>query len=203
MIAATNVDLEAEVAAGRFRADLFYRIHVVAIEVPPLRERVADIPLLARRFCARFARLHGRDVQGLTPAALHSLCSHAWPGNVRELENALERAVLVAQGVLLEARDLWPADRRSPAAGTVGAFEGWQAGPPSELKRALEGPERWLILRALEQHGGNRSATARALSINRTTLFNKMRRYALLSFPISGAPPGYRSDGRGDERAAG
>ncbi len=202
VIAATNVDLEAEVAAGRFRADLFYRIHVVAIEVPPLRERVADIPLLARRFCARFARLHGRDVQGLTPAALHSLCSHSWPGNVRELENALERAVLVAQGVLLEARDLWPADRRSPAAGTLATFEGWQAGPPPELKRALEGPERWLILRALEQHGGNRSATARALGINRTTLFNKMRRYALLSFPISGVPPGHGEQGRG-ERAAG
>ena len=184
VIAATNVDLEAEVAAGRFRADLFYRIHVVAIEVPPLRERVADIPLLARRFCARFARLHGRDVRGLTPEALHSLCAHEWPGNVRELENALERAVLVARGAELVPRDLWPADRHAPAPGTASGFEGWQDGPPAELKRALEGPERWLILRALELHGGNRSATARALGINRTTLFNKMRRYALLSFPI-------------------
>jgi DNA-binding NtrC family response regulator len=190
VIAATNVDLEGEVAAGRFRADLYYRIHVVAIEVPPLRERVADVPLLARRFCARFARLHARDVRGLTPEALHSLCAHPWPGNVRELENALERAVLVARGVLLEARDLWPADRRASTPGTSLGFEGWQAGPPAGLKRALEGPERWLIQRALEQHGGNRSATARALGINRTTLFNKMRRYALLSFPVrAGEPP--------------
>jgi len=199
VIAATNVDLEAEVAAGRFRADLFYRVHVVAIEVPPLRARVADIPLLARRFCARFARLHGREVRGLTADALHSLCSHAWPGNVRELENAIERAVLVARGTELDAPDLWPADRRAPPPGTPLDFEGWQAGPPAELKRALEGPERWLILRALAQHGGSRSATARALGINRTTLFNKMRRYALLSFPIS---PGDAPDAEPDERAA-
>ena len=184
IIAATNVELEAEVAAGRFRADLFYRIHVVAIEVPPLRARVADIPLLARRFCARFARLHGREVDGLTPAAMHSLCSHAWPGNVRELENALERAVLVATGRELEARDLWPAERRAGPAGTTPGFEGWEDGPPGDLKQALEGPERWLILRALQHHGGSRSAAARALGINRTTLFNKMRRYALLSFPV-------------------
>src|SRR5262245_55199055 len=198
VIAATNVDLQAEVAAGRFRADLFYRIHVVAIEVPPLRARVADVPLLARRFCARFARLHGRDVRGLAPGALHSLCSHAWPGNVRELENAIERAVLVARGTELEAADLWPPERRPSTPGTPEGFEGWQDGPPAELKRALEGPERWLILRALAQHGGNRSTTARALGINRTTLFNKMRRYALLSFPIraGGAPdpePGERA----------
>jgi DNA-binding NtrC family response regulator len=119
---------------------------------------------------------------------------------VRELENALERAVLVAQGVLLEARDLWPRDRRSPVLGTPTGFEGWQDGPPAALKRALEGPERWLILRALEQHGGNRSATAQALGINRTTLFNKMRRYALLSFPSRASEPPSPANG---QRAAG
>jgi DNA-binding NtrC family response regulator len=134
--------------------------------------------------------LHGRDVRDVSGEALLSLCAHTWPGNVRELENAIERAVLVARGPLLEPRDLWPADRRASQPGTPLAFEGWQDGPPPELKRALEGPERWLILRALEQHGGNRSATARALGIDRTTLFNKMRRYALLSFPIrAGEPP--------------
>jgi two-component system response regulator AtoC len=199
VIAATNVDLQAEVAAGRFRADLYYRIHVIAIEVPPLRARVADIPLLASRFCGRFARLHGRDVRGLAPEALHSLCTHTWPGNVRELENAIERAVLVARGPELQAPDLWPAEQGAPAPGTPADFEGWQDGPPDELKRALEGPERWLILRALTRHGGNRTATARSLGINRTTLFNKMRRYGLLSFPVRACES---PDSEPDERAA-
>ncbi|HEX6885247.1 MAG TPA: sigma-54 dependent transcriptional regulator [Planctomycetota bacterium] len=190
VIAATNVDLTAEVAAGRFRADLYYRIHVVPVHVPPLRERVADVPLLAERFCRRFARQHGRAVEGLTPAALQRLCTHAWPGNVRELENTLERAVLVAARRMLEPEDLWPTERQAPAGpgGTAPAFAGWEAGPPDELKRALEGPERWLLERALERHGGNRTAAARALGIDRTTLFNKMRRYDLLSFPIRLAP---------------
>jgi DNA-binding NtrC family response regulator len=198
VIAATNVDLAAEVAAGRFRTDLYYRIHVIPVEVPALRERVADIPLLAARFCVRFARLHGRDVRGLAPDALQSLCAHSWPGNVRELENALERAVLIAAGPWLEPADFWPDAApagRSPT-GTDGTFAGWSGAPPPELKRALEGPERWLIERALTQHGGSRSAAARALGINRTTLFNKMRKYALLSFPVrSVAPPDER---RGD-----
>jgi DNA-binding NtrC family response regulator len=188
VIAATNVDLSAEVAAGRFRADLYYRIHVVAVEVPPLRARVADVPLLAARFLARFARLHGRDVRILGQEALQALCSHSWPGNVRELENALERAVLVTRGPELDPSDFWPEAPSGPVrvAGTSTEFAGWEAGPPAELKRALEGPERWLILRALELHGGNRSAAARTLGIDRTTLFNKMRKYALLSFPAGG-----------------
>jgi DNA-binding NtrC family response regulator len=133
----------------------------------------------------RFARLHGRAVRGISAAAARELCAHPWPGNVRELENAIERAVLVARGSALEAADLWPEGRAVPATstGTAPAFAGWESGPPEVLKRALEGPERWLIVRALEQHGGNRSAAARALGIDRTTLFNKMRKYALLSFP--------------------
>jgi DNA-binding NtrC family response regulator len=110
---------------------------------------------------------------------------------VRELEHALERAVLVARGPLLAPSDLWSEERRAPSSpsGTSDPFPGWESGPPSELKRALEGPERWLIVRALEQHGGNRSAAARALGIDRTTLFNKMRKYALLSFPVGTGPP--------------
>jgi len=198
VIAASNVDLGREVAEGRFRADLYYRIHVIAVEVPPLRARVADVPLLAQRFCERFARLHGRDVRGLTPAALQSLCSHPWPGNVRELENALERAVLVARGAALEPADLWPPDDARPPAGsraTGAAFAGWEDGPPEALKRALEGPERWLLHQALARHGGNRSAAARALGINRTTLFNKMRKYDLLSFPTGAGAPSHEPHG--------
>jgi DNA-binding NtrC family response regulator len=195
VIVATNVDLAAEVQAGRFRADLFYRIHVVALEVPPLRERLADVPLLAARFCARFARQHGRDVRAVGASALASLCAHAWPGNVRELENCLERAVLVAAGPELEPRDLWPEGPAAPPVPTAApGFEGWEAGPPADLKAALEGPERWLLRRALEAHGGRRSAAARALGVNRTTLFNKMRKYGLLSFPV--APPGGPADRR-------
>ena len=191
VIAATNVELEREVAAGRFRADLYYRIHVVAIEVPPLRARVSDIPLLAERFRERFARLHARRVEALSPAALESLCRHAWPGNVRELENALERAVLVARGTTLEPADLWPegAESSPRPGGTTTSFEGWEEGPPAALKPALEAPERWLLLRALERHHGNRSATARFLAINRATLFNKMRKYGLLSFPAGADSP--------------
>jgi DNA-binding NtrC family response regulator len=187
VIAATNVDLAAEVAAGRFRADLYYRIHVLAIDVPPLRERVSDVPLLAERFRERFARLHGRRIERIAPAALESLCRHPWPGNVRELENTLERAVLVARGTDLEPADLWseggPARATLPSPGTSPAFEGWESGPPQALKAALEAPERWLLLRALERHRGNRNETARFLAINRATLFNKMRKYGLLSFP--------------------
>ncbi len=188
VIAATNVDLEREVAAGRFRADLYYRIHVVAIEIPPLRERMRDVPLLAERFRAFFAQRHGRDIRGLTSAARSALCAHPWPGNVRELENALERAVLIARGPWLEEQDLWPErsagalDRTRRPEERLHPGQDWAVGPSGPLKQALEGPERWLILRALEAHGGNRSATARALGINRTTLFNQMRKYDLLSF---------------------
>jgi DNA-binding NtrC family response regulator len=189
VIAATNVDLSAEVAAGRFRADLYYRIHVVAVEVPPLRLRAADVPLLAERFCRRFARLHGRSTAALSEAALRRLALHPWPGNVRELENAVERAVLVAAGPRIEPEDLWPNAGPPADGGTAAQFTGWSAGPPDELKRALEGPERWLIERALARHGGNRTAAARTLGVNRTTLFNKMRKYALLSYPVRGGGP--------------
>ncbi len=215
VIAASNADLRREVAAGRFRADLYYRIHVVAVEVPPLRERVGDVPLLARRFRETFAARHGRDVRGFTPAALAALCSHVWPGNVRELENTIQRAVLVATQPWLEPGDL-RLERASAAPGSAGddppgphhhaegpaevGMEGaadrpaealresaWarmlRELPPDTLKKSLETPERWLILRALETHRGSRSASARALGINRTTLFNKMRKYHLLSFP--------------------
>ena len=195
ILAATNCDLLEEVEAGRFRADLYYRLHVVAIDVPPLRKRVSDIPLLANRCLARFARRHGRDVRGIEPETMARLCAHPWPGNVRELENTLERGVLLARGPELTAHDLFPGESGDAASDAAAddppRLEDLPVGP---LKRTLEVPERWLVLRALRHHGGNRQATARALGINRTTLFNKMRRYNLLSFPT-------RRSG-GDERGA-
>jgi len=188
VLSATNCDLEQEVAAGRFRADLFYRTHVVGIEVPPLRERTSDIPLLAGRFLERFRSLHGRDVAGLDPAALARLCSHPWPGNVRELENTIERGVLLCRSGLLRVRDLWP-EESSAQDETEGEPLGssFDEIPLLPLKKALEIPERWLIRRALERCGGNRQETARSLGINRTTLFNKMRKYGLASYPADGA----------------
>ena len=185
LVAATNRDLEEEVAAGRFREDLFYRIHVLAVELPPLRERRVDIPLLAERFVERFAGRHRRGVKGLAPEALAALCAAPWPGNVRELENALERAVLLAQGETVTAQDLGP----GPAPGAEAPPGSWEDLPLGPLKQALEVPERALILRALRHHGGNRKETAATLGINRTTLFNKMRKYDLLSFPAGSPGP--------------
>jgi DNA-binding NtrC family response regulator len=108
VIAATHRDLKAEVAAGRFREDLFYRLNVIPVVLPPLRERREDIPLLASFFLERFARREGKSFQGISGAALERLAAHDWPGNERELENAIERGVVVALGPLLEAADLPP-----------------------------------------------------------------------------------------------
>ncbi len=182
LIAAANQDLEAEVEAGRFRADLYYRIHVVAVEIPPLRDRTADVPLLAEHFLARYAAEHQRPVEAVDPAALEALCAQPWPGNVRELENTIERAVLLSHGPILTARDLGLRGENRPNGAAAPAGD-WDALPLGPLKRALEIPERALILRALELHGGSRQKTAVTLGINRTTLFNKMRKYDLLEYP--------------------
>ncbi len=193
LIAATNANLEAEVEAGRFRADLFYRINVVGVELPPLRSRVIDIPLLSERFVERFAERHERAVAGFTADAMRRLCAHTWPGNVRELENTIERAVLLAGGPTLTPHDLWPADA-DPSATLTAAAPAMPRStdaplledlPIEGLKESLGHAERWLILRTLRAFDGNRQRTAKALEINRTTLFNKMRKYDLLSFPTS------------------
>ena len=210
VIAATNAELAQEVAAGRFRADLYYRLNVVRIEIPPLRERLADIPLLAEKFVARFAARHERDVVAFAPDLRARLCTHPWHGNVRELENTLERGVLLGRGPVLQVTDLWPDDAAGSdlpvlvappggpgdAAGPEGAPSGAR-GPSADVPRldrlplgplraSVAAVERWLVERALRAHDGNRQATARTLGINRTTLFNKMRKYDLSSFPASG-----------------
>ena len=170
VILATNEDLGELVAAGRFREDLFWRINVVTIELPPLRERAADIPLLAAHFLRRAARLAGREVAGFSAAAVDALSGHAWPGNVRELQHAVERAVFLGRGRLVEPGDL-------PPAVLAGGRPGGQAGNP--LKAALAAPERQLILDALERSGWRRDVAARSLGINRTTLYKKLKRLGL------------------------
>ena len=182
VIAATNVDLEAEIAAGRFRSDLYYRIHVVGIEIPPLRERPLDVPILAERFLQRFAEEHRREVREFDENAMAALCVHEWPGNIRELENTVERAVLLARSERLTIDDLWP-DRSDRLEHPVEPSAPWGEIPLGPLKEALAIPERWILLRALRHHGGNRQKTAGTLGINRTTLFNKMRKHGLSSFP--------------------
>ncbi len=183
LVVATNQDLRAEVAAGNFREDLFYRIHVIALELPPLRARPGDIPLLAAHFLERLAREHGRGVERFEPAALARLVAHDWPGNVRELEHVVERALLLAPGDEIRETDL--------ALGPVPGAPRAAASSPSPvedepllpLKQAMEGPERRYIERALQRNAGNRKATAEQLGINRTTLFNKMRKYGLFEDP--------------------
>jgi DNA-binding NtrC family response regulator len=174
VILATHENLEALVAAGRFRADLFWRINVVAIEMPALRNRSSDIPLLAMHFLSSAAAKAGRRVDGFTAAALDALLEHSWPGNVRELEHAVERAVFLGRGQLVDISDLPPAVARGGA--TAAASD---ATVNRSLKSAMAHPERQLIIDALKQHGWRRDAAAKSLGINRTTLYKKLKRLGM------------------------
>ena len=172
LVAATNRRLDEEVKAGRFREDLYYRVNVIEVAMPPLRERREDIPLLAAFFLERFARREGKDFQGISGAALERLAAHDWPGNVRELENAVERGVVVARGPLLEAADLPPHLRpAAQAAGAVGDFAGRDL-PLAEVEKAV-------VAAAMSRHGGNKSQAARALGISRKLLYSKLREHGL------------------------
>jgi len=172
LILATNIDLASRVAEGAFRRDLYYRISVVPIHLPPLRERRADIPLLALHFLHRFAQENDKGVRHIDDNAMTILQAHRWPGNIRELENSIERGVILCRGDSITPKELPPELTRE-----VSAPEPGQTMP---LRKALEIPEREIIERTLESHNWNRQETAAALMINRTTLFNKMRKYGLL-----------------------
>ena len=165
-IAATHRDLRAEVAAGRFREDLFYRLQVVQIAIPPLRQRPEDIPPLVRHLIDRFNRLKARDIEGLSPDAMACLMRHDWPGNVRELENALEHAFVLCRQPLIQIDHLPPSLVEATIAKRSSAGE-----PPARL----EDVEKTHILAVLARHDGNRSATARELGIHKTTLWRKLR----------------------------
>ncbi len=172
LILATNDDLDEKVELGEFRRDLYYRISVVPMLIPPLRDRVGDIPLLANHFVHRYAEENSKPVQHIDDNAMTILQAHNWPGNIRELENVIERGVILCRTDMLTPRDLPPEMTRS-----VSAPEPGQTLP---LRKALEIPEREIIERTLRSHNWNRQETAAALMINRTTLFNKMRKYGLL-----------------------
>ncbi|MFQ6093015.1 MAG: sigma-54 interaction domain-containing protein, partial [bacterium] len=163
IIAATNKNLVEEIKAGRFREDLYYRLNVINILMPPLRERRKDIPLLAHHFLKKHAKLAGKRIKGFSSAALDHLVGYNWPGNVRELENTIERAVVLAQGELVEADDLFSAKP-----------------PPTDVLEtgiSLKECERRLIEKTLREAEGNKTRAARILGISLRTLHNKLKEW--------------------------
>jgi DNA-binding NtrC family response regulator len=201
VVAATHRDLQAEIAAARFREDLYYRLNVVQIELPPLRERREDIGLLASFFLERMARRAGRDGLAFTPDARDLLERYDYPGNVRELENAVEHAVALSEGRRIQAADL-PGAIRAPRllpverAGARGVGHGGSPGAAMPGSYAEETPgvvategardtwsladiEKEHIQRVLALHRGNATAAAKQLGISRTTLWRKLRQYGL------------------------
>jgi len=172
VILATNEDLGTAVAEGRFRQDLFYRVNVINIELPSLRERISDIPLLAEHFLQQVCEESGKPVRGITEQAMAALRGYRWPGNVRELQNVIERAVLLGKSDMIGLEDLPPS---LAAAGPIPV----ESVGNRTLKQALEAPERQIILDVLQSNGWNRQVTAEALGINRTTLYKKMKRLGL------------------------
>ncbi len=189
VILATNEDLARSVSEGSFRQDLYYRVNVVNIVLPPLRERAGDIPLLVDHFLHESAETCSREIVGFDQSALQTLQSYSWPGNVRQLENVIERAVLLSRGgPLLTVEDL-PPELTGRSSGQFANDTSGDGGPSAvatlgdtsgmSLREALEAPERQIILQALRHHKWNRAATADALDINRTTLYKKMKRLGL------------------------
>jgi DNA-binding NtrC family response regulator len=177
IIAATNRNLKKMVEQGKYREDLYYRLNVFPIQVPPLKERTGDIPKLARHFLHRFSREMGKKIKGFTPDALFLLESHPWPGNVRELENAVERAVVLCKGDLIDRRTLAflePSNRDD--AGRLPLDSSYQQ---RSLQDQVDNFEKSILKEVLQQCNGNRSQAARRLAINRTTLLAKIKKYDL------------------------
>ncbi len=168
ILAATNRDLAQLAEQGRFRLDLYYRLNVVRIELPPLRERAEDVPLLAQHFLEKHRRPES-SIRGFEPEALHALCRHSWPGNVRELENAIESALALAAGPWLRARDFPIGRGRAPLA-TAAA---------GELPLSLDAYERSVLERALAESEGDAGLAARRLGIGRSTLYRKLAKHQI------------------------
>ncbi|MCP4871799.1 MAG: sigma-54-dependent Fis family transcriptional regulator [Proteobacteria bacterium] len=205
LVAATNRDLEAMIEAKAFREDLYYRLNIIAVEVPPLRDRTGDVEVLAKYFLSRFARKLGNGVTGFTDRAMKRLVRHRWPGNVRELENAVERAVTLARGTRVDVDDLPRLDRLGSAARSSRPKDEFSLHPtlsgewdtvsnpfqlavaaPARLEYedndvqqfpSLAEMERAHIERALAAFGGNRTRTSKALGISKATLWRKLKSY--------------------------
>jgi two-component system response regulator HydG len=168
IIAATNRDLAEEVQQGRFREDLYYRLNVIEIRLPPLRERREDIPLLAEHFVQHISSELGKDVSGISGSALKVLIAHDWPGNVRELENVIERAIVTCHNGQLDEQDFsWLSHPESPG-------HDWEV-PDVSLGEL----ERRAIVAALERKHGNVKEASTALGIDRSTLYDKLKRYEI------------------------
>ncbi len=184
LVTATNRDLLAEVGAGAFREDLFYRLNVVPIHIPPLRERREDIPLLADHFIAKFNDRLKKEIATITPEAIERLVAYQWPGNIRELENLMERTMLFCEGPDILVSDLPPEVAGAPVSVAPLPAAGEEARPaPESLKEAVraetERVERELIQRALDATGGNVTQAARKLKISRKSLQTKMKELGL------------------------
>ncbi len=186
IIVATNKNLEKEVKNGRFREDLFYRLNVIHIRIPALKERSDDIPLLARHFLDRYAQKNRKQFKGFTPAAMDALMKHSWPGNVRELENAVERAVILSMGQYISEKDL-PAE-------VVKNYRQDHDSPenmPELGGKSLGEVETMALMQTLKQTRGNKTEAAKLLNITRTTLNNKIKKYGLdLDQILSSHPEG-------------
>jgi DNA-binding NtrC family response regulator len=166
IIAATNADVNTEVAAGRFRQDLLFRLNTIEIQLPPLRDRREDIPLLANHFLRSYAQRYRKNLTGFDAPALQALHEHMWPGNVRELDHAIERAVLLAQGNQVRASDL---GLRAASSGGAARLE----------EMNLDDVERYLVQKTLARFDGNVSQAAEALGLSRSGLYRRMQKYGL------------------------
>jgi transcriptional regulator with PAS, ATPase and Fis domain len=178
LVSATNRDLEQAIAQGQFREDLYYRLNVFPIHMPPLRDRAEDIEPLAEHFVRRYSRSCGKKISGVADAALDKLLGYPWPGNVRELENVIERACILAKGAAIEAEDLDFGRRLQKLTGSIG-------GPAAsgDLPGQLEELEKRRLGEALAKHRGRKSEVARELGINRSTLYYRLKKLGLEEGP--------------------
>ncbi|MCH7604041.1 MAG: sigma-54-dependent Fis family transcriptional regulator, partial [Planctomycetes bacterium] len=193
VILASNQPLEQLVASGEFRQDLYYRINVVMIQLPPLRDRIADITLLADHFLLKKSADIGKQITAFTGEAMNALRAYSFPGNVRELENVIERAVVLTKATRIGIEDLPPhvidnTSAMSLPGGSLSIAGGALPGdyPLMPLRKALEEPEKQIILSALEANDWNRQKTSEQLEINRTTLYKKIKQYGLEAYGQAG-----------------